>query len=261
VNPLLDPTRRLVIGHRGAAGAAPENTLTGFALALEQGADALELDVQLTADGVPVVLHDPTLDRTTDCTGPVANMSLDAVRQADAGYRFSPDGRTFPWRGCGVGVPTLAEVLAAVPQAPLLVELKTAAAGPPVRQLLEDADATARCVVAAYSGEALAPFPRPPFARGATRADAARAWALALVGRPHRGGQYDLLAVPERWHGLPVTTRRFMRGARAAGRPVHVWTVNDVGTARRLWSLGVSGIVTDHPGRLVAARAGGEGCD
>jgi glycerophosphoryl diester phosphodiesterase len=257
LNPLLDPTRRLVIGHRGTRGEAPENTLPGFLLAREQGADALELDVQLTGDGVPVVLHDPTLDRTTDLRGPVSERSFEEVLRGDAGYRFTPDGRTFPWRGRGVTVPTLAEVLAALPDMPLLVELKSAAVGPAVRRLLEATGAAARCVVAAFHDAALAPFVGAPFTRGASRAQTARAWALALIGLVHRQGRYDLLAVPERWHGLPVPTRRLIGCARAAGRPVQVWTVNDPTVARRLWSRGVSGIITDYPGRLVAERPGG----
>jgi glycerophosphoryl diester phosphodiesterase len=258
VNPLLDPARQLVIGHRGAAGAAPENTLPGFRLALEQGADALELDIRVTGDGVPVVLHDPTLDRTTDRAGPVDGLPLEAVRQADAGYHFTPGGRAFPWRGRDARVPTLAEVLATFPAVPLLIELKTPAAGPAVRRLLEEQRATGRCAVASFHGAALEPFLRPPFRRGATRADTARLWLAALAGLPLRGRRYDLLAVPQRWHGLPVATRRFIRRARAAGCPVHVWTVNDVPVARRLWSWGVSGIVTDYPGRLVTERPGGQ---
>jgi glycerophosphoryl diester phosphodiesterase len=254
VNPLLDPARRLVIGHRGAAGEAPENTIAGFELALAEGADALELDVRMTRDGVPVVLHDATLDRTTDRTGPVAATPLADLRQADAGHGFARQGRPFPWRSRAVGVPTLDEVLAAFPEIPLLVELKTPAAGPAVRRLLEERAAAGRCVVAAFQDAALDPFPHPAFKRGATRTDTARLWLAVLAGLPRAGGRYDLLAVPERWHGLPVPTRRLVRAAHAAGHPVHVWTVNDARAARRLWSLGVSGIVTDYPGRLVTER-------
>jgi len=259
VNPLLDPARRLVIGHRGASGEAPENTLAGLELALAQGADALELDLRVTADGVPVALHDPALDRTTDRTGPVAALALTEVRAADAGHRLTADSRTFPWRGRGVRVPTLAEVLDRFPDVPLLLDLKTPAAAPAVRRLLEERDATGRCVVASFHGDALVPFPSPAFARAATRGQTGRLWAASLLGLPLRGGAYALLAVPEWWHGLPVPTRRLIRSTRAAGRPVHVWTVNDARAARRLWSRGVSGIVTDYPGRLTAERSEAQG--
>ncbi len=208
----------------------------------------------MTADGVPVVLHDPALDRTTDRAGSVARLPLEIVRQADAGHRFTPDGHAFPWRGRGLRVPTLAEVLDALPATPLLLELKTPAAAPTVRRLLEERDAIGRCVVASFHRAALESFPRPPFRRAATRADTARLWAAALVGLPLDAGVCDLLAVPERWHGLPVVTRRLVRMAHAAGCPVHVWTVNDAPAAGRLWSRGVSGIVTDYPGRLAAHR-------
>ena len=100
MNPLLDPEARLVIAHRGSSSEAPENTLHAFEAAVRCGADAVELDVRLTADGAPVVIHDATLDRTTDRTGPVAALNLAGLRTVDAGWRFTPDlGRTHPYRG------------------------------------------------------------------------------------------------------------------------------------------------------------------
>ena len=105
VNPLLDLSARPVIAHRGASAYAPENTLPAFELAVQQGADAFELDVRLTRDGAPVVIHDDTLERTTDLTGPVRARTLAELRAADAGHWFTPDGgRTMPFRGartCG----------------------------------------------------------------------------------------------------------------------------------------------------------------
>src|ERR687883_338619 len=126
---LLDPNAHPVVAHRGASARAPENTLRAFKLALEEGADALELDVHATTDGIAVVVHDPTLDRTTDATGTVSKLPLERVRAADAGARFSPDGgRTFPWRGRGLRIPTLDEVLVAFPTTPLIIEIKAASA-------------------------------------------------------------------------------------------------------------------------------------
>ncbi len=97
--------------HRGAAARAPENTLEAFRLAVEAGAGGLELDVHLTRDGEVVVIHDATVDRVTDGSGAVAGMTLEEVRRLDAGNSFSPDGgQTFPYRGRGVRISTLAEV-------------------------------------------------------------------------------------------------------------------------------------------------------
>ena len=148
---LLDPEARPVIGHRGAAAFAPENTLVGFERATAFGADAFELDVHVTADDQPVVLHDPTLDRTTDRRGPVAALRYDAIRDADAGARFTTDGGvTFPFSGRGVRIPLLADVLGMFPDTPLIVEIKAVAAAPAVKRVVARSGAIDRCIVASF---------------------------------------------------------------------------------------------------------------
>lgn len=256
-NPLLDLSSRLVIAHRGASAEAPENTLPAFELALRQGAGALELDVRLTADGAPVVLHDATLDRTTDATGPVRALTLAQLRSVDAGARFTPDrGATFPFRGSGVRIPTLGEVLWAFPRVPILVEIKEPEAQEPVRRVLLQENAVTRCVPASELAEALEVFREPPFACGASGPEIAALYRAVLFRRKPPVPRYDLLSVPLRWRGLTVPTRRFVATARELGCPVHVWTVDEPATARRLWARGVAGIVTNQPARIVGARAG-----
>jgi len=251
INPLLDLAARPVIGHRGASGEAPENTLPAFELALAQGAHALELDVRVSADGVPLVLHDPALDRTTDRSGLLATIPAAAAREADAGARFSPDGgATYPWRGRGVRIPTLAEVLDRFPEAPFLIEVKEAAAQHAVRAALLQHQATARCVVASEHAAALEVFQSGPFLVGASGADIKRLYFGTLFAVAPGTVPYRLLSVPVRHRGLPVPTRRFVRVARRLGCPVHVWTVNQAGLARRLWQRGVCGIITNFPGAI-----------
>lgn len=118
--------RPRVFGHRGAAALAPENTLPSFALAQALGAPYLELDVRATRDGAVVVIHDATVDRTTDGSGPVAELSFSRLERLDAGYRFSLDGTSFPYRGQGVRVPRLEQVLRQFPGACLNIEIKQA---------------------------------------------------------------------------------------------------------------------------------------
>src|SRR5919107_3636235 len=113
------------LAHRGASGLAPENTLEAFRLAVEAGAGGLELDVHLTRDGHVVVIHDPSADRTTSGSGAVAGVPLAGLRGMDAGHRFSPDGgRTYPYRGQGLRVPTLAEVLEEFPDVSVNIDIK-----------------------------------------------------------------------------------------------------------------------------------------
>jgi glycerophosphoryl diester phosphodiesterase len=255
MNPLLDPDARLVIAHRGSSAEAPENTLPAFEAALRHGADSIELDVRLTADGAPVVIHDDTLDRTTDRTGPVAALTLAELRSVDAGWSFSADaGRTHPFRGREARIPTLGEVLWAFPRLTLLVEIKEPPAQEAVRRVLLQESAADRCVVASEHREALVAFNGPPFARGASGPEiSALYWEAMLRRRPATVG-YRMLSVPLRHRGIPVPTRGFIAAARARGCAVHVWTVNSPDTARRLWRRGVSGIVTNVPGTMVEAR-------
>ena len=255
MNPLLDLGAHPVIAHRGSSAEAPENTLPAFEAAVERGADALELDVRLAADGAPVVIHDATLDRTTDRTGPVGAHTLANLRSVDAGWKFTADrGRTYPYRGRDARIPTLGEVLWTFPRMPVLVEIKEPEAQEAVRRVLVQEEAAERCVLASEHQEALRVFDEPPFVRGASSAEiTALYWAVVLRRRP-AAVRYQFLSVPQRHRGLPVPTRGFVAAARANGCPVHVWTVDSPDTARKLWRRGVAGVVTNVPGVIAEAR-------
>jgi glycerophosphoryl diester phosphodiesterase len=258
MNPLLDLAARPVIAHRGASGSAPENTLEAFDLALRQGADAFELDIRLTADGVPVVIHDPTLERTTGRGDVVAEHTLAEMREADAGARFSPDGgRSFPYRGTRVVIPTLAQVLESFPDTPLLLDIKEPRAQAAVLELLLEEGVADRCVVASDDSAALALFDSPRFSRAALPGEILQVYwgsVLKLGRRPDAareiGSPYRALSVPARYRGVRVPTAAFVAAARERRCPVHVWTVNDPALAQRLWKTGVAGIVTNFPERM-----------
>lgn len=240
INPLLDLSSRPVIAHRGASGSAPENTLPAFELAVRQGADAIELDVRLTRDGVPVVLHDATLDRTTDRRGPLGALTLAELGKADAGG--------------GARVPTLADVLRGFPEIPVLVEVKEPAAQVEVRRVILEERAAERCVLASEDHAALQIFRELPFAVAASGREIAALYRDVLLRRVPGTVPYRMLSVPERHRGLRVPTRSFVAAARRLGCPVHVWTINDPSVAQRLWDVGVCGIVTNFPDKILAAR-------
>jgi glycerophosphoryl diester phosphodiesterase len=238
---LLDPDARPVVGHRGAAGECPENTLLSFDRALEQGADALEFDIRVTADGTAVVIHDHTVDRTTNGTGAVAAYTLEELQRLDAGQ--------------GERVPTLAAVLERYAATPLIVEIKEEEAAAPAAEILMRHGASERTVVGSFVHSALRLFEPPQFARSASRRETASFWAASRLGAAPRGG-FAAFAVPERHRGLRVVDRRFVRSARRRSKPVHVWTVDDPADACRLRELGVAGIITNYPARMVGLDGG-----
>jgi glycerophosphoryl diester phosphodiesterase len=248
---LLDLAARPIIGHRGAAAYAPENTMASFHLALEQGADALEFDVRVTRDGEAVVLHDPTLDRTTDAVGPFRLRTLKELEEVDAGFRFSPDGgRNYPWRGKGVRIPRLRQVIEDLPAVPLLIEVKEPEAQEAITRVLRETGAADRAVLAGSDWRSLQAFRPPPFHLGASRRDIARLY----FGWGEPDPACRCFAVPDRFKFFPVPTRRFVRAAHARGASVHVWTVDDPSLARRLWTNGANGMVTNRPDVIAKVR-------
>ena len=245
------------LAHRGASALAPENTIEAFRLAIEEGAGGLELDVHMTRDRQIVVIHDATVDRTTNGTGAVSEMTLDDLRGLDAGYNFSPDsGPTRPYRGRGVRVPTFGEVLEEFPGVPVNIEIKAGTPGieEMVLGVLREADALGRALVVSTPHAIVKRFRK--VSDGHVSTGASR-WEIGifyfasrlLLGRLIRPA-YDALQVPLRHRGIPVVTPRFIRAAHARSVRVDAWTINQADEMRRLLDLGVDVIMTDRPGTL-----------
>jgi glycerophosphoryl diester phosphodiesterase len=234
--------RPLVVAHRGGSVAAPENTLAAFRTAIAHGVTAAECDVHLSADGAVVVIHDPTLDRTTNGTGPVAAKTLAELRALDAGAWMSP-------AFAGEHIPELRELLAlAAGRLTLLVELKADAG-------LED-EVVALLAAEHRSDVILTSFDPERLARTKTLSPSL---ATLLLGRHHRPGPPILVETAVELEAAAVGVeqdgidRAFVEAAHRAGLGVFAWTVNDTDAARRLAGLGVDGIITDQPDRIAAA--------
>jgi glycerophosphoryl diester phosphodiesterase len=209
--------------------------LLAFERALTQGADALELDTRTTADDVPIIFHDDTLDRTTNGRGPVGLKPADELRVLDA--------------GAGQQIPLLSEVLEHFAGVPLILEIKEPRASAAVKQVLARHDAQRRVLVSAFEHASLAPF-GAGWSRSASRVEAALFWAAARLRMPRWGGRYCAFTVPERQGRLRVVDERFVALARKVAKPVHVWTVDDQAQAERLRAMGVNGLITNFPARL-----------
>ena len=252
--------------HRGASALAPENTLEAFRLAVESGARGLELDVHVTRDGEVVVIHDASVDRTTDGSGAVAGMTLAELRGLDAGYRFSPDGgRTYPYRGRGLGIPTLAGVYEEFPTARVNLDIKGPGQGAEeaVLRVIRSAGAEERSLVVSDDHAVVRRFRRISggnISTGASRLEIATFYALSKLrlerlARP----AYDALQVPLDYRGISLVTPRFVRAAHSRGVRVDAWTINDPGEMRRLLDLGVDVVMTDRPGTLAGLLGGQKG--
>ncbi|AHY47061.1 Glycerophosphoryl diester phosphodiesterase [Rubrobacter radiotolerans] len=248
--------------HRGDSSRAPENTLEAFRLAGE--GFWLEMDAHLTADGEAVVIHDATVDRTTDGRGRVRATTLAELQRLDAGHNFIGERGGHPWRGRGVRVPALREVYRELPEAHVNVEVKTSTPGTEgeVVRVVHEAGAAGRTLIASGDHRRMVRL-REEIRRAAdgeperlipTSASAREIrvfFFASLLGLERLVPvRYAALQVPARHGPIPVVTRRFVRAAHARGVRMDVWTVNDEAGMRRLVALGVDGIMTDRPQTL-----------
>ena len=240
----MSHTSFIRIAHRGASGLAPENTMAAFAKALEIGVDAVELDVQSSAEGEAVVIHDATLDRTTDRAGRIRDLSYAAIRQADAGNHFGPEFT-------GERVPLLSEALDLVCRsAVVVVEIKDRRAIPAVVSAIDRTDTAQNVVVISFHPLTLLEFRslqlRIPagFLSGDRQADSSRAKALECVHRAneHGAGLLDVV------HGM--IDQEFAYEVRRRGMALWTWTVDEVEQMRQLVALGVQGITSNYPDRF-----------
>lgn len=244
-----------VHAHRGGAGLAPENTVAAFRKALELGVDALEMDLHVTRDGVVVVIHDDTLDRTTDGRGPVSERNLEALKRYDAGARFAP-------RFAGEAIPTLREVIALVQasgnaRVRLNIETKFGRGqeGTPadfeerVLAILRETGFVERTILQSFSHPSLAK----------TKALEPKLKLAVLVGRDTPRDPVNLVRQLKADYYSPSfrqVTPSLLAALHAAGIPVVSWTVNDLADARRLLDAGLGalpgdGIVTNFPDRML----------
>ena len=253
---LIDPAARPVIAHRGDSAHFPENTIPSFDRALELAADAIEFDLRVSRDGEVVIIHDPTVDRTTDGSGAVDSLTLAELKLLDAGARFSLDGgQTFPFRGRGLTIPTFDEMLTRYTSVPMLIEVKIPEAGRLAPAVLDRHNANGRVVLDSTDADALEPFRGLPVITGASLRDIVSILPRTLLGLPLGQVPYRAFCVPLWYNRIPVPVRRLARSGHRAGFPTHVWTVNDPRIAEELWRSGINGIISDDPGAMLEHRS------
>ena len=236
LHPFFAASRPLVFAHRGGAALAPENTLAAFDNGVALGSDGLELDVHLSRDGVAVVHHDPTLNRTTALSGRVRDHGSEDLRRA--------------------GVPLLAEVLRRYRDVRVIIDLKRnhPDLAREVVEVVRRADAVSRvCVASSFGLRVLRTvrYLEPSLATSASRAEVRWALYRSRCRWPVRHVPYSGYQVPERAGVTRVVSPRFVADAHGAQLAVQVWTVDTEKDARRLLGWGVDGLITDRPDVLV----------
>lgn len=250
--------RPLVIAHQGGDGLWPGNTMYAFEHARALGVDVLEMDVQSTIDRELIVMHDRTVDRTTDGRGAINSLTLRDIKKLDAGYRWTPDGgRTYPFRAKGIAVPTLKEVLAAFPDTRFNIEIKQIPSSliQSFCRELRTTGLTDKTLIASFRGTAIAEFRRecPEVATSASFGETLRFLTLQKIFLANGfSPAAQAFQAPPRWSGLGVLNKSFIDAAHGRGMQVHAWTINDPQEMRRLIGDGVDGIITDYPDRLLS---------
>jgi len=250
----------LVMAHQGGDGVWPGDTMYAFAHAVEIGADVLEMDAHITKDGNIVLMHDEAVDRTTDGSGLIEDLTLAEIKKLDAAYDWSiDDGQTFPFRGQGVDVPTLDELFEGFPQIRYVIEIKltTNPIDKPLCDLIRSHGMQDKVIVASFHDEAMTNFRTtcPEVATSASRGEVTR---IVLLGKVFLSGlvtpHYQTIQPPfdpEDSLNIPIMTKRFIRESHAKNIHVEPWTVNDPELMRQYIEWGVDGIITDRPDLMI----------
>lgn len=250
-HPYLALEHPIRLAHRGSRLLWPENTMVAFRRVVEDlGYRYLEIDVRATADGIPVVIHDATLERTTNGVGAVADWAWEDLRRLDAGYRYGAE-EDFPWRDRGARVPSLDEVYRELPDVHLNIDLKA----PGIEWLVADVvyrnRAEDRTLVGSFVDRRISRFRRITRGRVATTAGPGTVAAMYLASRLGRTVRRPVEAYQLPYdHPVLRIDRWLVDAVHAAGAQLHLWTVNDPRDMARYLDLGVDGIVTDRPDLL-----------
>lgn len=255
--PFLHSPKPLIVAHRGGSGLWPENTLYAFERAVALGVHVLELDIHATADGTLVVMHDDRVDRLTDGSGEIRSKTLAELKKLDAGFGWTQDGgKTYPYRGQGITIPTLEEVFSAFPGLRINIDIKQQVLSivEPFARLLEEHHKLDEVMVGSFHESELSHFRRrcPAVATAAGVMEVRLFYLLNLL---HLEAAFlpraDAFQIPERYGDRQIINPRFIRAAHAHNMEVHVWTVDEVEDMRRLLDWGVDGIMSDYPDRLI----------
>ena len=254
--------RPLVIAHQGGELLAPSNTMTAFENAAKLEVDVLETDIHITKDGHLITIHDPTVDRTTNGKGRVADLTLAEIQELDAGYDFKDLEGNYSFRGKGVYIPTVDEMFQAFGNMKIEIEIKDD--NPPERideissklwDLIEKYQMEDKILIAAFDQDILTTFEK--YAKGRVALSAGRQEVKSFVVfhkfflRNLYVPKVDAFQLPVEDSGFDLTDKRLIKGAHRLGMEIHYWTIDDPRTMEQLIDAGADGILTNRPDLLL----------
>jgi glycerophosphoryl diester phosphodiesterase len=245
----------LVIAHAGSK-LYPTDTMYALEQYAAMGVDILEMDLHMTADGKIILIHDHTLDRTTDGTGDVREMTLEEVQAFDAGYYWTKDDQTYPFRGQGITIPTLRQVFETFPETAMIIEIKqdTPSMAAPLCDLIREYSMQEKVLVPSFRDSAMQEF-RQACPEVATAASEGEVRDFVIRGFLLLAGtitpEYEAMQVPESRDGIPVVTKLFLWFAHKRNLQVHIWTINEPEEMERFINMGLDGIMTDRTDTLL----------
>lgn len=262
ITEFFDPPRPRVMAHRGASGDYPENTLAAFVAARDAGAPYIELDIHMTLDGRVVVAHDDDLKRAGNSDGVISEMALAELSRVDAAHNFTPATSAageFPFRGRGIRVPELEEVFAACPQQRFVVEIKQHRPSliAELIGVIDRAGMRRRVLVACEHQPPIDEFraAAPDIPTNFPTGEVAAFLMSLPPGAPPFTPRGEALQIPPEHQGWKMATPETVAAAHRMGVEMHIWTVNEAAAMRSLLAMGVDGIITDFPARLIRLLA------
>ncbi|MBU9713784.1 glycerophosphodiester phosphodiesterase [Evansella tamaricis] len=265
--PFFEKDRPLVIAHQGGEHLAPSNTIEAFQQAVDMGVDALEFDIHMTSDGHLVAIHDNTVDRTTDGTGRVNDLTLEEIKSLDAGHYFQNLHGEYNYRGMGVTIPTVIELFETFPEERWVIEIK-ATNDPefhlPISEklwsLIQQYGLEDNVLIASFDQEINATFSEISDGRVAMSGGRSEITKFVIFHKLFLNSLYrpkvDAVQIPTEESIFNLKDRKLLRGAHRRGMDVHYWTINDKETMKELIDLGADGIITDRPDLLIELLEG-----
>lgn len=262
--PFFKNDRPLVIAHQGGELLAPSNTMTAFRQASDLAVDAIEMDIHITRDGHLVAIHDPTVDRTTDGTGAVADLTLGEIQALDAGYHFKDLDGEYSFRGKGAYIPTVEEIFKELGDMRIEIEIKDS--NPPdnydeiaqkLWELIEEYEMEDKVLVAAFDQKIIEKFDSYAKGRVALAGGEQEIKRFIIFHKIFMRNLYlpevDTFQIPQEQSIFDLTNERLIRDAQRSGLQVHYWTIDDKETMRYLLERGADGLITNRPDLMIEA--------